>query len=227
MRPSPASTAAAVVVVAGRLATPARPAAFRRLAASPARRLPAAVSPFSRASGMHPALLQKPRSRALHITTHPLVAPRAALAAHSRALFGDDAAVDAVDAAEPAPPLSPAAVADRAERLTWARLLGNTAVIGRWQELARLADEIWAQAGDTAVDPTWYTKRAALGSIYAASELFMTTDRSPGFADTRAFLHRRCGEAQALGGRVRAVGEWVGFTASAGLNVLRSKGVGI
>lgn len=94
-------------------------------------------------------------------------------------------------------------------------------------ELARLSDEIWFLVGDTAVDPSWYTKRASLSAIYASTELFMTTDHSSGFNETRKFLQRRLAETQELGGTLRSIGTWVGFTASAGLNVLRSKGVRI
>ena len=92
-------------------------------------------------------------------------------------------------------------------------------------ELAQLADEILYLAGDVSVDPSWYTKRASLAGIYAAAELFQTTDTSPGFRETRAFLRRRLDEAATAGGAVRAVGEWIGFNAGAAVNVLRSKGV--
>lgn len=94
-------------------------------------------------------------------------------------------------------------------------------------ELSLLADEIYFLAGDTAVDASWYTKRASLSMIYASSELFMTTDRSPDFRDTRLFLGRRLEEVRKASGVLGSVGEWVGFTASAGINVLRSKGVRI
>lgn len=92
-------------------------------------------------------------------------------------------------------------------------------------ELAKLSDEIWYLAGDVAVDPSWYTKRASLAAIYAAAELFMTNDKSEGFRETREFLRRRLAEAGEIGDVTRSVREWVGFTASAGINVLRSKGV--
>ena len=95
------------------------------------------------------------------------------------------------------------------------------------KELSLLADEIYFLAGDKAVDPTWYTKRASLSLIYASSELFMTTDRSAEFAETRAFLQRRLNESKSAGSMLGSVGEWVGFTANAGVNVLRSKGVRI
>lgn len=93
------------------------------------------------------------------------------------------------------------------------------------KELALLADEIWFLAGDDAVDPSWYTKRATLSTIYASVELFMTTDRSADFSETRAFLDRRLEEAEHLGGVLGSLGQWVGFTAGAAVNVLRSKGV--
>lgn len=82
-------------------------------------------------------------------------------------------------------------------------------------------------SGDTSVDSSWYTKRASLSTIYAATELYMTTDRSEGFRDTRGFLERRFRDSQVLGGVVGGIGQWAGFTAMAGLNVLRSKGVRI
>jgi ubiquinone biosynthesis protein COQ9 len=92
-------------------------------------------------------------------------------------------------------------------------------------ELALLADEIYHLAGDASVDPSWYTKRGTLSTIYASSELFMTNDRSPGYGDTRAFLRRRLSETGSLGAALGSVGQWVGFTAAAGINILRSKGV--
>ncbi|OAA73784.1 ubiquinone biosynthesis protein COQ9 [Cordyceps fumosorosea ARSEF 2679] len=128
--------------------------------------------------------------------------------------------------------------------LTWARLLGNRDVIQHWQEalavmaqpshvpeslkeLAKLSDEIWFLAGDTAVDPSWYSKRATLSMIYTTAELFMTNDRSPDLTETNKFLARRLEEVQSVGGAVGAVGQWTGFTFQAAVNVLRSKGLGI
>ena len=55
----------------------------------------------------------------------------------------------------------------------------------------------------------------------------MTTDKSPDFVDTREFLDRRLRDVQTVGGAMGSVGQWVGFTAHAGLNILRSKGVRI
>lgn len=133
---------------------------------------------------------------------------------------------------------------DRVSALTWERLLGNAPVLHVWQEalavmaqpshvpgsvreLAQLADDIWFLAGDRGVDPSWYSKRAGLAAVYVSAELFMTNDASAGFADTRAFLTRRFDEVGEFGGVVKSVGEWLSFTAGAGVNVLRSKGVRI
>ena len=55
----------------------------------------------------------------------------------------------------------------------------------------------------------------------------MTTDKSHEYVDTREFLDRRFKDVQVVGEAMRSVGQWVGFTAHAGLNVLRSKGVRI
>jgi len=95
------------------------------------------------------------------------------------------------------------------------------------RELSLLSDEIWYLAGDTSVDMSWYTKRGSLATIYAATELFMTTDKSAGFADTREFLDRRFEDARAVGEVVGGLGQWVGWTAGGAVNVLRSKGVRI
>ena len=59
------------------------------------------------------------------------------------------------------------------------------------RNLAELADEVWHACGDDATDLSWYTKRMALAGVYSASEVFMLTDYSPNFVDTKAFLERR------------------------------------
>lgn len=55
----------------------------------------------------------------------------------------------------------------------------------------RAADAMWRQAGDTATDYNHYTKRATLGSVYAATLLIFVNDDSEDGSDTRAFLARR------------------------------------
>jgi ubiquinone biosynthesis protein COQ9 len=55
----------------------------------------------------------------------------------------------------------------------------------------RAADAMWRAAGDTATDYNHYTKRAILGSVYAATLLVFVNDDSEGWVDSRAFLARR------------------------------------
>jgi ubiquinone biosynthesis protein COQ9 len=50
---------------------------------------------------------------------------------------------------------------------------------------------MWRLAGDTATDYNHYTKRAILGSVYAAALAVLAEDKSEERADTRAFLARR------------------------------------
>ena len=56
-----------------------------------------------------------------------------------------------------------------------------------WQS----ADAMWRLAGDTATDYNHYTKRAILGSIYAATLAVFVEDESDDWEETRAFLGRR------------------------------------
>lgn len=65
--------------------------------------------------------------------------------------------------------------------------------------LYETVDGIWYAAGDSATDFSFYTKRATLAAIYGASLLYWLDDRSPGAADTRAFLARRLGDVARLG----------------------------
>lgn len=95
------------------------------------------------------------------------------------------------------------------------------------KELNALSDEIWYLAGDTAVDFSWYTKRASLAAVYASSELFMTTDTSKDFVRTEEFLDRRLDGAQKAGSAVGGFTQYVGFWAGNSLNLARSWGMRI
>jgi ubiquinone biosynthesis protein COQ9 len=53
------------------------------------------------------------------------------------------------------------------------------------------ADAIWNGLGDSPQDINWYTKRATLSAVYAATVLFWLGDESEDHADTWAFLDRR------------------------------------
>ncbi|HVH81347.1 MAG TPA: COQ9 family protein [Stellaceae bacterium] len=52
-------------------------------------------------------------------------------------------------------------------------------------------DGIWYAAGDTSTDFSFYTKRATLAGVYAASVLYWLEDRSKDSADTYGFIDRR------------------------------------
>lgn len=53
------------------------------------------------------------------------------------------------------------------------------------------ADIIWTGLGDRSEDANWYSKRATLSAVIAATVLFWLGDESEGQAETRAFLDRR------------------------------------
>jgi ubiquinone biosynthesis protein COQ9 len=69
------------------------------------------------------------------------------------------------------------------------------------------ADRIWTELGDTADDLNWYTKRATLAGVYAATVLYWLGDDSPGNAATWDFLDRRIAgvmQIETLKARLRA-----------------------
>jgi ubiquinone biosynthesis protein COQ9 len=61
-------------------------------------------------------------------------------------------------------------------------------------------DAVWHGVGDGSNDFSFYTKRATLAGIYAAAVLFWLDDRSPGFAETQAFIERRLADLHRLTG---------------------------
>jgi ubiquinone biosynthesis protein COQ9 len=58
---------------------------------------------------------------------------------------------------------------------------------------------MWYAAGDTATDIRWYTKRALLATVYAATTAYWLDDESEGSAETWAFLDRRLDDVVSLG----------------------------
>jgi ubiquinone biosynthesis protein COQ9 len=59
-------------------------------------------------------------------------------------------------------------------------------------------DATWYAAGDASTDFSFYTKRALLAGIVAATTLYWLDDRSEGASATDAFLERRLADAQIL-----------------------------
>jgi ubiquinone biosynthesis protein COQ9 len=70
---------------------------------------------------------------------------------------------------------------------------------GTLRLLAELMDEMWMLSGDRSNDWNWYTKRALLGGVYTATELYMLTDKSYQFHNTWTFLDRRLQDALTVG----------------------------
>ncbi len=69
--------------------------------------------------------------------------------------------------------------------------------------LYRTVDAIWRALGDASTDFSFYTKRATLAGVYAATLLYWLDDRSEGCAETWAFLDRRLADVMALPGRLK------------------------
>jgi ubiquinone biosynthesis protein COQ9 len=55
----------------------------------------------------------------------------------------------------------------------------------------RTVDAIWHACGDRSADFNWYTKRATLAAVYAATVLYWLDDDSEDSAQTWEFLRRR------------------------------------
>jgi ubiquinone biosynthesis protein COQ9 len=69
-------------------------------------------------------------------------------------------------------------------------------------------DAIWYAAGDDSTDFNFYTKRALLAGVYAATTLYWLDDRSPEGADTRSFLDRRLSDVMAIPKATERVRDW-------------------
>ncbi len=70
----------------------------------------------------------------------------------------------------------------------------TVAARGGW----RTVDAIWHALGDRSVDFAYYTKRATLGYVYAATVLCWLGDDSEDYAETWSFLDRRIEDVMAL-----------------------------
>ncbi len=76
--------------------------------------------------------------------------------------------------------------------------------------LFRTVDALWYAAGDTATDFNFYTKRALLAGVYAATSLYWLDDRSENSAESWAFLDRRIGEVMQVPKIIGRIGETLG-----------------
>jgi ubiquinone biosynthesis protein COQ9 len=64
--------------------------------------------------------------------------------------------------------------------------------------LYRTVDAVWYALGDRSTDYNFYTKRALLAGVYSATLLYWLNDKSPGSAETWAFLDRRIAEVMVI-----------------------------
>lgn len=82
------------------------------------------------------------------------------------------------------------------------RALGRLVLQGRADLAAgitaRTASAMWYAAGDSSADISWYTRRASLGAIYAATLAWWLRDDDPDTADALAFLDRRLADLARL-----------------------------
>lgn len=67
------------------------------------------------------------------------------------------------------------------------------------RSLGRTTDAIWRAVGDQSLDFSWYTKRASLGAMYAATVLVWLSDENDGSTETWAFLGRRLKDIATFG----------------------------
>ncbi|KAL2915508.1 hypothetical protein HK105_204910 [Polyrhizophydium stewartii] len=92
------------------------------------------------------------------------------------------------------------------------------------RDLGELVDEIWFLAGDRSVDLNWYSKRMLLAGVYTSTEMFMTTDTSPGFVQTFKFLDRRLKDVVAAGKTVSQASQILSVGSRTAAGVLASRG---
>ena len=74
---------------------------------------------------------------------------------------------------------------------------------GGLRSTAATADAIWYAAGDASADFSWYTRRASLGAVYAATLAYWLRDDDPDIAAAMDFLDRRLADLASLGKRRR------------------------
>ncbi len=93
---------------------------------------------------------------------------------------------------------------DRAAlRLALSHGLLPSATPGAVAALYRTVDAVWRAVGDASTGFSFYTKRATLAGVYAATLLYWLDDRSEDCVETWAFLDRRLSEATALPRRLK------------------------
>lgn len=80
--------------------------------------------------------------------------------------------------------------------MSWLTLPGNQGLGAKC--LYRTVDAMWHGVGDTSTDFNFYTKRAMLAAVLAATVLYWLDDDSEGFTATWDFLDRRIDEVMEI-----------------------------
>ncbi|KAJ6017586.1 hypothetical protein N7451_000965 [Penicillium sp. IBT 35674x] len=113
----------------------------------------------------------------------------------------------------------------------WSDALAQMSLLGNiplaLTELHALSNDILSLAGDTSVDASWYTRRAAVAAIYASAEVVMTRDPTPDMSETESFVERRFEDKDILAKKVEVVGQCVSFFGNTIVGVARSYGLKI
>ncbi|KAJ6014576.1 hypothetical protein N7540_009167 [Penicillium herquei] len=104
-------------------------------------------------------------------------------------------------------------------------LLGNIPI--SLAELHALSNDILSLAGDASVDGSWYTRRAAVGAIYASAEVVMTRDPSADMSETASFVERRFEDRDILAKKVEVIGQCFSLWGNTIVGVGRSYGLKI
>jgi ubiquinone biosynthesis protein COQ9 len=91
--------------------------------------------------------------------------------------------------------------------MTWFALPAHQACAAAC--LYRTVDAIWHAIGDTSTDFNFYTKRAILAGVLAATVLYWLGDESEGAASSFAFLDRRIDDVMAFEKAKGRAREWL------------------
>ncbi|KAJ5638104.1 hypothetical protein N7490_007983 [Penicillium lividum] len=135
-------------------------------------------------------------------------------------------------------------VQSKIKTLILERLKMNEEIRGQWQdalaqmsllgniplaltELHALSNDILNLAGDTSVDASWYTRRAAVAAVYASAEVVMTRDATLDMIETERFIERRFEDRDYLAKKVEVLGQGMSFLGNTALGAVRSYGLKI
>ncbi|KAJ5706965.1 hypothetical protein N7488_006766 [Penicillium malachiteum] len=116
-------------------------------------------------------------------------------------------------------------------REQWQDALAQMSLLGNiplsLAELHALSNDILYLAGDASIDGSWYTRRAAVGAIYASAEVVMTRDPSVDMSETASFVERRFEDRDILAKKVEVIGQCFSFWGNTIVGVGRSYGLKI